>query len=88
MSQKLNSEIAVIGHRYRQELRWPGSPRSAGAAAEVVTRPSRSATGRHAAVPDRDGGLRWRSQRLIHLSQDQSSLPVSSARRRKMEPVQ
>src|SRR6266542_3031855 len=48
-------------HRYRQELVPRCRPRSARrdrAAAEVVTWPGANTVGQHAALPERDGGLR------------------------------
>src|SRR6266566_8494742 len=62
--QQINRDHCYDGHRYWQEFvprRRPRSARRDRAAAEVVTRPDRSAAYQHAAVPDWHGSLRWRT---------------------------
>jgi hypothetical protein len=62
--QQIKRDSCHDGHRYRKELvprRRLRSTRRDRAAAEVVTRPGRSAARQHVAVPDRHGGLCWRA---------------------------
>src|ERR1700704_33213 len=62
--QNIEPDSCHNGHRYRQEFVPRCRPRSARrncAAAEMVTRTDRSAAREYAAVPDRDGGLCWRT---------------------------
>ena len=86
MSQKLESVIAVIRHRYWQELIPCCRPRRARcycAAAEVVTCPGRNSLCQYAAVPDRHGSLRRRaylSRKLNSLGHDARLLPAKYVR--------
>src|SRR5713101_8965102 len=88
MSQKLNTAIAVIGIDIgKNSFHVVGLDDRSGnrAAAEMVTGPGGNTARQHAALPDRDGGLRRGtsshiSRKLKGLSHDARLMPAKYVR--------